>query len=389
MAYAVPYILLITFYGFMAWWNMSTSSERDRKGIVLACFVVTLVFWGFRGFCFYDWISYYPEYLELDVKDMSVSNIFFRYEPGFSALMFLCKYIYNSYSFFLFVNTLISLLLLNHFLKRHMDNYPLGMIICTTIGGIFFFTDLIRNATSTLIFINAVDYINQRKPFKYYLSCILSLCFHYSAIFFLPLYFFLHRKTSKVTFSVIFIIGCLIYILDLPLLSDSVAMVLGLINSDFEMRVRFYLTELSNSSSILNIVFFERVLTGILVICYMDKLRNIRKDANVFINCVLLFFVMTFFLHEFVTLSHRMSLLFVCGYWVIWMDLIKCFAFENNRKLFIIFICSYCFLRILGHTRNVIANYDNVLFDSETYQQRESIFNKNFQEQQTKKVKKK
>lgn len=388
MAYAVPYILLITFYGLMAWLNLSASSEKVREWIVFVCFIVTLVFWGFRGFCFYDWMSYYPSYLELDVNDTSLSNIFIRYEPGFSALMFLCKYTFDSYSFFLFVNTLISLLLLNHFLKRHIDNYPLGMMICTTIGGIFFFTDLIRNATSTLIFINAIDYINQRKPVKYYTSCILSLCFHYSAIFFFPLYFFLHRKTSKVTFSVIFIIGCIIYILDVPLLSDSVAMVLGLISPDLEAKVRFYLTEMSSSSSVLNIVFFERFFTGILVICFMDKLRSMRKDAYVFINCVLLFFVMTFYLHEFVTLSHRMSLLFACGYWIIWIDLIKCFTFDNNRKLFTIFICFYCFLRILGHTRNVIANYDNVLFDSETFQQRESIFNKNFQEQQTKKVKK-
>lgn len=389
MTYAIPYILLIIFYGFMAWWNQSSLSEKARKMSVVLCFVVTLVFWGFRGFCFYDWMSYYPLFLQLDVSDTSFTNIFTRFEPGFSALMFLCKYIFDSYTFFMFVCMLINMLLLSRFFFKHIDNYPLGLMICTTIGGIFFFTDLMRNAISTLIFINAVDYIYKRKPIRYFSFCLLSICFHYSAVFFFPLYFFLHRKTSKVTFSVVFFIGCAIYVLNTPLLSDSVAFVLGLMNPDLEYKARFYLTELSSSSSNLNFVFFERVFTGILVICYMEKLRSMRKDANIFINCVLLFFVMTFYLHEFVTLSHRLSLLYACGYWVIWMDLIRCFTIENNRKLFIIFICFYCFLRILGHTKNVIANYDNVLFDSETFQQRQSIMNKNFHEQQTKKTKNK
>lgn len=389
MLYAAPYILLIFFYGFMSWWHQSTMSSKSRSISVALCFGVTLIFWGFRGFCFYDWMSYYPLYLQVDTSHVSVANVFSGVELGFSALMFLCKCIFDSYTFFIFVCTLINMLLLNRFLVRRIDNYPLGMMICTTIGGIFFFTDLMRNAISTLIFINAVDYIYQRKPVRYYLFCLLSICFHYSAVFFIPLYFFLHRKTGKKTFALIFAVGCVIYALNIPLFSNIVASLLGLISSEFESKVRFYLTELSSSSSVLNFVFFERVLTGILVIVYMDKLRSLREDANIFINCVLLFFVMTFYLHEFVTLSQRLSLLYACGYWVVWCDLIKCFSIENNRKLFIMFICFYCFLRILGHTKNVIANYDNVLFDSETFQQRKSIMNKNFHEQQTKKIKNK
>lgn len=388
MEYAIPYIILIGFYGIMAWWSYSTMSEKVRTSIIWTCFAVTLIFWGFRGFCFYDWMSYYPMYMNVDVSDTSFSNIFLRDEPGFSAWVFFCKYIFDNYVFFAFSCTLINLLLLTRFLLKHVDNYPLGLLICITLGGILLFTDLMRNAISTFIFINALDYIQERKPFKYYIMCLLAISFHYSAMFYLPLYFFMHRRISKRAFGIVFFAGCAIYVLNIPLLSNAAASLLGIINPDLEAKVRFYLTELANSTSIINFVFFERVITGILVICYMDKLRAIRKDANLYINCLLAFFILTFFLHEFVTLSQRLALLFACGYWVIWIDLIKCFSVENNKKLFVLFISFYCFLRILGHTRNVIANYDNVLFDSETFQERQSILNKNFQQQQTKKTSK-
>lgn len=381
MDYAIPYLLLIGFYGLMAWWSYSASSDGQRNSINWICFGVTLFFWGFRGFCFYDWMSYYPMFVKVNVVDTSFSNIFLRMEPGFSALMFLCKKIYDNYVFFAFVCTSINLVLLSHFLLRHLDNYPFGLLVCTTIGGILLFTDLMRNAISIFIFINAIDYIHQRKPLRYYTLCLLSLSFHYSAAFYLPLYFFFHKRISKLAFGIIFGVGCLVYALNISLLSNVATLIIGFISSDLESKVRFYLTELSSSTSILNFVFFERVLTGILVIIYMDKLRALRKEANLYINSILAFFILIFFLHEFVTMSQRLALLFACGYWVLWRDLIKCFSIENNKKLFVLFIAGYCFLRILGHTRNVIANYDNVLFDSETFQRRESILNKNFHAQ--------
>lgn len=379
MSYSVPYLLLISFYGVMALWYKQTRNVSSRPWNVLACFLVTLVFWGFRGFCFYDWMSYYPMYLNL-VPGNLAENIT-SIEPGFCILMTICKYVYDSYIFFVFVCSLINLVLLSIFLRKHADNYPLMLLICTIFGCFYLFTDLMRNALSVFVFINALDYIYEHKMLKYYLVVLLSLSFHYSAVLYLPLYFFANRKTSRRTFSIVFFIGILLYVLHISLFTNLSTFLLSFVNPDLESKVHYYLEEVAVKSGGLNFVFFEQLLTGVLVLCYMDKLREMRSDANIYINCILMFFVMTFYLHEFVTLSTRMAVLFAVGYWIIWADLLKCFRFDNNRRLFIVFICAYCFLRILGHTRNPLAEYDNVLFGSEKYQIRQSLFNKNFKGQ--------
>lgn len=379
MIYALPYIALICFYGLMALWYSKTQVISHKIWNKAICIVITIIFWGFRGFCFYDWMSYYPEFLQLDTHDLA--NNLLSTEPGFILLMTICKIIYNDYTFFMVVCTCINVILLTIFLRRNIDNFPLGVMICTAIGGIFLFTDLIRNAITIFIFINAIYYIKQREPIKYFLLCLLGLAFHYSAILYFLMYFILHRKINKWVFACVFVCGCAIFTLNISLLTDVATMILGMISPEIEERIRFYLSEIANTKPSINFVFIERVITGGLVICYMDRLRELRKDADMFINCIFIYFIFTFYLHEFVTLSHRMSLLFACGYWVIWYDLIKCFRYETNRKLFIIFIGLYCNLKILGQTQNIIAKYDNVLFDSETYQMRESMFNKSFKEQ--------
>ena len=95
MNFSTPYILLLGFYGFMAWWYHASKSSKNHTWNVIACMVVTLLFWGFRGFIFYDWMSYYPLFQEINIKDISNSNIW-SIEPGFALLMIACKITFNN-----------------------------------------------------------------------------------------------------------------------------------------------------------------------------------------------------------------------------------------------------------------------------------------------------
>lgn len=379
MEYSIPYVLLICFYGFMALWYNATEEEKSRKYNIIICFVVSIVFWGLRGFCFYDFYVYYPSFYYLDISDFSKID-FFDVEPGFTLLMMACKSIYNEYFFFTFVCSCINFVLLGRFLIRHVGNVPFGLVISTSIVGIFLFTDLLRNALSLFIFINAIDYISERKPLKYFLMCTLALSFHYSSIFYFPLYFFLHRKINRWVFLGIFFIGCFVFVFNIPILLNLSIFILSIVSPELENRIQFYLTEVVSTGPMINFVFIERVMTAILVFIYIDKLRSVRENANLYINSVLLFFCMIFFLHEFETLSNRLSYLFACGYWIVWTDLIKCFSIENNRKLFILFLGFYCMLRIFAQNQTIMSRYDNILFDPNSFHERESIYNKNYKD---------
>lgn len=378
MVYAIPYILLLGFYGVMAWLYKSASAQKARYLNITICMTVTLVFWGFRGFVFFDWMAYYPTFKFL-VDDSSITTInLLSTEPGFQILMYCCKSLFNNYSFFVFVCTFINVVLLTRFMLRNIENIPFGLLIITSIVGITLFTDLMRNAISVFVFINAIEYLQKRKPIQYFGLCLIATMFHYSSLLFFPLYFFAHKRIRKWVFALILYVGAIVFALHVPLFITFIDVVVELISPEIEQAIHFYITEVADNAPGMNFVFFERIITGTLVICYMDKLRTIRDDANVYINCLLLFISMNFYMHEFVTMSIRLSMLFACGYWVVWGDLIKCFYYDANRKLYVFFITAYCFLRILGHTQNILAHYDNILFDSETFQERKSMFNKNY-----------
>uniref|UniRef100_A0AB33JK13 EpsG family protein n=4 Tax=unclassified Prevotella TaxID=2638335 RepID=A0AB33JK13_9BACT len=157
-----------------------------------------------------------------------------------------------------------------------------------------------------------------------------------------------------------------------------IASLLG-IDDYFAMRIKAY-TEVFNTSTGLSIGYLERLLTSMLVFLYYNKLNEVRKNNAVFINGLIAYFVMFFFFSEFQVLSKRFANLFAYGYWIIWIDLIKCFAIANNRRLFKAFIFIYCVMRMAGSTYLPDFAYDNILFGATSYQERLRIHDKTFEE---------
>ena len=126
----------------------------------------------------------------------------------------------------------------------------------------------------------------------------------------------------------------------------------------------------------LSIGYLERLFSGIIVFCYYDKLIEVREENKIFINAFIGYFLTALMLSEFSTISLRMSYLFMFSYWILWNDLIKCFFYENNRKLFLSFIGLYCVLKMIISTDMVTSKYDNVLFGIKSYEERLYIHNR-------------
>lgn len=379
MIYSLPYISLIAFFGILAIFYDRTTSVTIRNNILLSCVMVLVVFFGFRGFCFYDWNSYYPAFHKYDLAYLVASPITdWPFEPSFSLLMTLCGAIYKNYHFFTLVCTLIHVSLILLFLRRHKTNAPLFFMIFLSMNGLGMLTDLMRNSISILIFINSIDLIRQRKMLPYMLCCLLGMTFHLSSILYIPLYFFLHRPLNKWWFLAIFAGGNIIYLLNISVFGIIVSFIAGFISPELQLRIDTYMDFLPNLGFKLSIGYLERLLTGILVFIYFDKLKEIRKENVIFINCIILYLAFFFFFSEFKVIGQRFATLFSVGYWMLWMDLIPCFKYKNNQQLFAAFLAIYCIFKIYGSTDDVISRYDNVLFGSESYHVRQNIYNRNY-----------
>lgn len=377
MEYAWPYITLICFYGILALWYHFSDDATKRGKIALLCSLVFLVFFGFRGFCFYDWNTYYPSFQSIPTDLRQVLFHEHWYEPGFSTLMVICKTTYNSYHFFIFVCCLINTVLFTRFLYKYINNIPLGFIIFLCMGGLGIVTDLLRNSIAIFIFMNAIEFIIDRKPLLFFAACLLACTFHLSAILYFPMYFILHREWGRWGYLSLFIIGNLILIFKIPIFASIISVISFLLDSTTKQHIDEYTRLLPTSSFQISIGYIERLFTGIIIFIYYDKLKSIQK-SNVFINSMILFFIVFFVLSEFRTISIRMSMLFAFAYIPIWIDLISCFELDRNKICFVSFLCLYCLIKIYSSTNNIIYHYDNALFHSDSYNVRKSLYQKNY-----------
>ncbi|MBQ4485294.1 MAG: EpsG family protein [Prevotella sp.] len=379
MVTALPYLLLVVFYGLLAVYQYTKDDEQTRFYINVFSVGAFLLFFGLRGFIFYDWVNYYPTFLATpDLKtQLTIPLLKWEAEYGFTLLMIFCRSIYPNWHFFVFVCTLINVILLLNFLKSRVENIPFVLVLFLCFGGLELSTDLMRNSIAILVFINSITFIQQRKPLPFVFLCLLGALFHLSALFYLPFYLILRIRYNKWLLIAIFIVVNAIYLLHIPIFKTLISLVASLIVPSAQLWIEEYM-EFDVGGSVLSIGYLERLISGILLFCYINKLRECREEGNIFVNSMAMYLFLYLLLSEFRTISVRVSMLFVFGYWIFWYDMLKCFYYRSNRLLFASFIGIYSLLKVYGICSNPLASYDNLLSGIKSYTERVVLFRRHF-----------
>lgn len=371
MIYTIPYVLVTLLFAICAFIIQREEVKERKRAIEVVCLVVYIVFFGFRGLVGTDWLNYYPffENCSLDSYTLNLLGEEGHYEPGFTTIVLLSKFLFGSFSMFCFVCCLINTFLLVMFFKRYVDNIALGLLLFMCMGGVQFSINLMRNTIAILIMANALHYIVERKPLRYFSACVLALTFHISTLLFFPLYFFFHKKINKWVYLGFITIGLLLFLSGAKLVTLLLTK-LALVYSDkFEFMITAY-TEGFDEARTISIGLLERLFTAVLIFCYYDKILGMRKDSVLFVNAFVLYYFFYMYFAEFDIMSMRLATLFTFCYWVIWRDLLRCFSIENNRKLFVAFVGIYAIFKVAGQTRLSCYSYDNCLFGAKSYPER-------------------
>ena len=360
MIYAIPYVLLVILLGFLAILiEQKKEDEAFTHKITLWGILIYFVFFAFRGFINTDWMTYYVEF------DKCTWDLLFNYEMGKS----------REPGFLIFM--LLNTWLLLSFFRKYSDNLLIALVIYLVFEGFMINANLMRNSISIFIFLNAITYLQERRPLPYFGLCLLALSFHFSAIVYFPFYFFIHRKLNKWVYLTIFVICIMIFVLHIPIFLKLINLT-GIGGVFIDQKIDAY-TELSTARGF-GMGFIERLITGILVFCYYEKLYDARVENRIFINSLVAFFISIFLFSEFAEISKRIYILFIYAYWILWCDLIKCFYYERNKLLFSTFVGLYCIVKTATTLNAPIHEYDNLLFGIKSYQERKYIFQKTFEE---------
>lgn len=380
MEYAYPYLLLVLAFGILAVCGIYYKSSSEKTTYINVLSIILFVFFfGLRGYVAYDWTSYCPEFYDLpDLHTMLTLPIKkWTWEPGFMIFGIFCKWIYPNYLFFQFVISLLNAILLFRFFRKYVDNIPFALLLFCTMGGLEISINLLRNSVAIFLFINAIKYIVEKKPLPYFAICALACTFHLSSLAYFPMYFILNRKMKYSIMLAVFLAANAIYLLHIPILKSIVLLFADILMPSTKLWIEAYFNMDATTGSTLSIGYIERLLTGILLFCYMDKLRSLR-GCNIFVNSMFLYLCVFLFLSEFRTISTRCSYLFVFAYWITWIDLIKCFAIRNNKILFMSFIGIYSLLKAYSANTTAMSYYYNILFEDNTYNERLIFFRQHF-----------
>lgn len=352
--------------------------EKLATRIKVAGCMIFFAFFAFRGYIWHDWTLYYKDFSDCSWYDFAHYDYAKSREPGWLLLELSLKSVYDEYLLLVFTVSTIQFVLLYRFLNRYTGNVLFGLAAYLCFGGFEMSINLMRNATAILIFLNALHYIHERKLIRYILMCVLAASIHISSVMFLPLYFLLRFRTNKWVFIGVIIVAHLVLFSHVSILFTIIKM-LGVTNDAINAKIETYMDLGTFGSS--RFVILQRIIISTLIVCYYNKLRNLREDSALFLNGFMYYIAIQYLTSEFSEISLRLSMLFTFSIWILWGDLFKCFNIPNNRYLFTGFTLFFFLFAAATDTKEKIKEYQNFLFgNADSYEERLYNFNKYFEE---------
>lgn len=120
-----------------------------------------------------------------------------NYEIGFQLVCAISKALHLSYFGFILVYSILFYILMYKGLKPYSKNWAL--LISVFMYKIMFYNTFIsiRQGMTLAIFCHALHFIEEKKPFKYFLACFIAFYIHRGALLLFPLYFLRNVQISK------------------------------------------------------------------------------------------------------------------------------------------------------------------------------------------------
>lgn len=342
-----------------------TAYERHRKRLLIYAYIVLLLFFGFRGYVYTDFINYKPFFDKLDVYNLQDVMSTYGWEHGFIIYAALCKMIIPDYFAWNVISSAIDFFLLYKVFERYSNNHILSLMTFFVIGSTALEFNVLRNAKAIFLFLYALKYIEERNKWKYFSIISIACFFHTSSIIYFPLYFILHKKWSKWVLWCIYIGGALIMFLHIGIVSDIVSRISFAEDSRIEHLVG-YLDESTSYFSLYGNI--ERFVTMFIVIMLYNKLAK-HSNNYMFVNMYILLYASFTVCSESNVMVQRFQYMFIASFWILYPLLLEYAKLHKNQIVYL------CITALLFMKLSVIAGdpnlkYENVLTGVSNYTER-------------------
>ena len=266
---------------------LSTNPGRNQHSSFLFLFLLSLsLFVGFS-----DMFGGYDRYIYGEIFDNiadittmkgvyseSIYYNFYSSEFGYTFLNVLISFFTENRYIFILIVTLIIYTCLFISLRKYTENYPLAVVLFMGLWFFFTFTYLRQVLAATIVWLS-IQYVIERKLWKFLVVFLIGFSMHNSAIIFFPLYFIPLKK-----FSPKLIVGVMLFLLLLGLSP--------LPNSFFEVYESSSIVERHaeyNASGDLRIAYILEAFFFLYLILKSYKYIPADKSHVVLLNMALIF----------------------------------------------------------------------------------------------------
>ncbi len=367
----IPYMEVFGFLLLGGAVDVFGKNERKKHMLFVFSIILLIGFLGLRGFIGWDWWAYYPSYNNLPNG--------FNYEIGYEIWSNIFYKIGLSYHHFTFINTVADILILAYVLKKY-SKYPIfSMFLFLAVQGLSFEVDLLRNAKAVLLFIISIQFIKERKLIPFLILNILGMTFHMSSVIYLPMYFILNRNYSRKIILPLIILGNIYYLFDTKLFTHILEYMSSVLPAAVGGKITSYLSIIPQNYKLpVGTLYFERLVTFIMVFFFLHKEKNHREKENpyslIMENSFYIFYLIFLFTSEFFIASTRIGILFIYANWFLWGDIIE--NLRNTKIKAAVFLIAVLIggNRIYNHFdfngNKILYRYENIITDHKSYEEK-------------------
>lgn len=368
--YSIPYILVgfLLFILYLLEKRAKYNNKSTKKYNYIAL-ILLIVFIGLRGHVYTDFINYYPFYKQIPpIYELSINNITTNVEIGYYIYTSLLKAIIPEYHTWVFINSLIDILLLYYFFKKYTQSAILTFLLFLAYWGLTIEFNLFRNIKSFLLFLISFKYLTNGKFTPYLILNLLGFLFHSSSLVYILLYPIFRLKLKKTVIIIIIFIINILYFSNVFITSLVLKIAPQLLDGHFVEKLY---NHISNSSEIgLTFGYVERTFEIFLFLFLGNKIKKQLPEYNVFFNIALVYYCVYLLFSDISIFTQRFPLLFVVGYWILLSNIF--FIKFPLKKIYTFLIIIFAFYRLYATNTTIVSKYDNLLWGIESYENRRS-----------------
>jgi hypothetical protein len=282
-----------------------------------------------------------------------------KIEFGYALLVELSHNIFDSFYLFLFIYTLITLILKFYIFEKVSNNFYISIFLYISLGYYWFDMSSMRMGLATTLVMLSYIYIQKRNIVKFYLTIFLAASIHAVTFIALSLYFITYIK-NKYFYISILIVSLLISIYGG--LGKVMATIISITFPEAaisEALIRYSQDGVFPGMALFGGTYLLLLFTAIIILLFKSKLEKI-NIYNRYLILILIFGIsLTIAFLDFGMVSYRIKDTLVIPTLCL---LLPSFFYITKYKVLVTFIfLAYCVLFFIsfGH---IDMNYSNLLY---------------------------